>query len=187
MSASPSEPEIIEPSLRADCGQCAALCCAYHAFDRSEQFAIDKPAGVPCPNLSGQGRCTIHASLVESGFPGCAAYDCLGAGQHVVQGLFGGRSWQADPTLKTPMFEAFRAMRLVHELLSLLRTARQLPLAGDRLPRISELERELLPAGGWTAETLKAFEAGPVPGRVRDFLRTLRDSVPDRPAARLSA
>ena len=94
-----------EPSLSADCGQCAALCCAYHAFDSSDQFAIDKPAGVPCPNLTGQGRCKIHASLAEHGFPGCANYDCLGAGQHVVQGVFGGRSWLAEPALKEPMFD----------------------------------------------------------------------------------
>ena len=172
-----------EPSLSADCGQCAALCCAYHAFDSSDQFAIDKPAGVPCPNLTGQGRCKIHASLAEHGFPGCANYDCLGAGQHVVQGVFGGRSWLAEPALKEPMFDAFRAMRQVHELLSLLRTARGLPLNETQLSELGGLEEELLPQAGWTAEGLAGFEAGPLPGKVRSFLGSLRSVAEQRRAA----
>ena len=163
--------------LRGDCGQCAALCCAHHAFDRSDKFAIDKPAGVPCPNLSRAGRCAIHASLEASGFSGCASYDCLGAGQHVVQGLFGGRSWQAEPALKKPMFEAFRVMRQVHELLVLLREARRLPLTDEQSGQCAALEAELLPHGGWTLTGLAAFERGPVPGRVEAFLLALRDHV----------
>lgn len=163
--------------LRADCGQCAALCCAHHAFDRSDKFAVDKPAGVPCPNLSGAGRCTIHGALEANGFSGCASYDCLGAGQHVVQGLFGGRSWQADPALKKPMFEAFRVMRQVHEMLVLLREARRLPLTDAQLRQCAALEAELLPHGGWTVALLAAFERGPVPARVQAFLLALRDHV----------
>ena len=163
--------------LRGDCGQCAALCCAHHAFDRSDKFAIDKPAGVPCPNLTGAGSCTIHASLEASGFSGCASYDCLGAGQHVVQGLFGGRNWQAEPALKKPMFEAFRVMRQVHELLVLLREARRLPLDDEQSGQCAALEAELLPRGGWTLTGLAAFERGPVPGRVEAFLLALRDHV----------
>lgn len=173
--------------LRADCARCAALCCAYHAFDRSEQFAIDKPAGMPCPNLSGQGRCRIHGMLESSGFAGCANYDCLGAGQHVVQGLFGGRSWQTEPALKKPMFEAFRAMRQVHELLSLLRAARDMPLTPAQARQRAALERELGPAGGWTLAGLKGFEAGPVPGKVRTFLRALRSQVSGEAPHRKSA
>lgn len=163
-----------EPSLSADCGQCAALCCAYHAFDSSDQFAIDKPAGVPCPNLTGQGRCKIHASLAEHGFPGCVSYDCMGAGQHVVQGVFGGRSWQTEPALMKPMFEAFRVMRRVHENLQLLDAARRLPLSEAEARRCAELELAHAPAQGWTPARLKEFEAGPVPGAFRAFLHSLR-------------
>lgn len=173
-----------EPMLSADCGQCAALCCAYHAFDRSEEFAIDKPAGVPCPNLTARGRCSIHASLKSSGFSGCASYDCLGAGQHVVQKLFGGRSWQAEPALKQPMFEAFRVMRQVHEMLQLVRTAAKLPLSEAQAVQRAELEEALWPAEGWTLARLQGFEAGPIPGQVRAFLRALRHNVPEM--ARLS-
>ena len=71
--------------LRADCGRCAGLCCVAPAFVASADFAIDKPAGRPCPKLSSDFSCSIHDSLREHGFPGCAVFDCFGAGQQVVQ------------------------------------------------------------------------------------------------------
>ena len=55
--------------LRADCSRCAALCCVVPAFAASADFAIDKPAGVPCPNLQPDSRCGIHESLRPRGFP----------------------------------------------------------------------------------------------------------------------
>ena len=39
--------------LRADCTRCFALCCVAPAFAASADFAIDKPAGQPCPNPTG--------------------------------------------------------------------------------------------------------------------------------------
>jgi uncharacterized protein YjbI with pentapeptide repeats len=97
-------------SLRADCEGCIALCCVAPSFTASADFAIDKPAGVPCPNLRPDDRCSIHASLCASGFPGCAAYDCFGAGQRVVASL-------AERVRTPEVFEAFAAMRRRHELL----------------------------------------------------------------------
>ncbi|KFD44577.1 hypothetical protein IU11_00975, partial [Cellulosimicrobium sp. MM] len=69
--------------LRSDCSRCTGLCCVGLHLVRSADFAIDKPAGTPCPNLRTDFGCGIHARLPESGFPGCVAYDCLGAGQRV--------------------------------------------------------------------------------------------------------
>jgi hypothetical protein len=43
------------------------------AFTRSSEFAIDKPAGMPCPNLADDHGCSIHDRLPEAGFSGCAA------------------------------------------------------------------------------------------------------------------
>jgi len=71
-------------TFAADCAQCAALCCVHTTFTKSADFAIDKPAGTPCPNLGEDHRCTIHADLRPSGFVGCVAFDCFGAGQRVV-------------------------------------------------------------------------------------------------------
>ncbi|MEO8827770.1 pentapeptide repeat-containing protein [Lapillicoccus sp.] len=103
-------------ALRADCASCAGLCCVALPFARSADFAIDKPAGEPCPNLDAGHRCTIHAELPERGFPGCVTFDCFGAGQQVTQVTFGNRSWRDHPELAAPMFSVFGVLRQVHEM-----------------------------------------------------------------------
>jgi uncharacterized protein YjbI with pentapeptide repeats len=112
--------------LEADCGKCAALCCVAPAFAKSSDFAIDKPAGRPCPNLRADFRCGIHEQLDRSGFHGCVVFDCFGAGQHVTQGTFGGRDWRSNPEIAGPMFAALPVMRALHELLWLIEEALKL-------------------------------------------------------------
>jgi uncharacterized protein YjbI with pentapeptide repeats len=87
------------------------------AFSRSSQFAIDKPAGVACPHLAVDHRCSIHSRLCDEGFPGCAAYDCFGAGQRLAQVTFGGRDWRTHAEVRAPMMAALLIMRGLHELL----------------------------------------------------------------------
>jgi hypothetical protein len=118
--------------LRADCTRCAGLCCVAPAFAASADFALDKPAGRPCPHLQPDCRCGIHDSLRDRGFPGCTAFDCFGAGQHVVQGTFAGRDWRAGPEVAAAVFTAFGVMRQLHELLWHLTEARRLA-AGSAL------------------------------------------------------
>lgn len=102
--------------LRADCSRCAGLCCVAPAFERSSDFAVDKPAGQACGNLQQDFRCGIHADLRSSGFTGCTVFDCFGAGQQVTQVTFGGDDWRATPALAPDMFAAFSTMRQLHEL-----------------------------------------------------------------------
>jgi uncharacterized protein YjbI with pentapeptide repeats len=84
------------------------------AFAKSSDFAIDKPAGRACPNLSGDDfRCTIHDRLEESGFKGCVVFDCFGAGQRITQETFGGKDWRQAPE----MFAVLPVMRQLHELM----------------------------------------------------------------------
>jgi uncharacterized protein YjbI with pentapeptide repeats len=131
--------------LRADCARCFGLCCVVPAFSASADFAIDKPAGQPCPNLRPDFRCSVHDRLRERGFPGCAAYDCFGAGQKVAQVTFGGRDWRRAPELAPRMFEVFGIVRQLHELLwylteaLTLRPARSLHRELGRL--LAETER----------------------------------------------
>jgi uncharacterized protein YjbI with pentapeptide repeats len=93
------------------------LCCVVPAFTASADFALDKPAGRPCPNLRADFRCGIHDRLRQNGFPGCAAYDCFGAGQKVAQDTFGGEDWRRAPQIAVRMFAVFPVMRHLHELL----------------------------------------------------------------------
>lgn len=102
--------------LRPDCGSCVGLCCVALPFARSADFALDKPAGMPCPNLGGDDQCTIHARLPQAGFRGCTAFDCLGAGQQVTQVTFGGASWRQSRATAAAMFSAFVRMRGLYEM-----------------------------------------------------------------------
>ena len=125
----------IPASLRADCGNCFGLCCVVPAFAASADFAIDKPAGTPCPHLRPDFGCGIHDRLRPRGFPGCAVYDCFGAGQKVAQVTFGGRDWRQAPGSARQMYEVFAVMRQLHELLWYLTEALALrparPLHGE--------------------------------------------------------
>ncbi|MGH3490059.1 MAG: pentapeptide repeat-containing protein [Actinopolymorphaceae bacterium] len=115
--------------LRADCQRCVGLCCVVPAFSASADFAIDKAAGTPCPNLQRDFGCGSHARLRESGFPGCTVYDCFGAGQQVTQVGFGGRDWRRTPEIAARMFEVFPVMRQLHELLWYLSEGLAMPSA----------------------------------------------------------
>jgi uncharacterized protein YjbI with pentapeptide repeats len=86
-------------------------------FARSSEFAIDKPAGVPCPHLADDHRCSIHDRLQDAGFPGCTAYDCFGAGQRLSEDTFGGRDWRTHREVTAPMMAALPVLRGLHELL----------------------------------------------------------------------
>ena len=116
-------------SLRADCESCFALCCVAPAFSASADFAINKPAGQPCPHLQPSFRCGIHTRLRERGFRGCTVYDCFGAGQRVSQVTFGGQDWRRAPKDAGRMFEVFPIMRDLHELLRYLTEALSLQQA----------------------------------------------------------
>ena len=126
--------------LRADCASCFGLCCVALPFSASADFAIDKDAGRPCPNLEADFRCGIHRDLRRRGFPACTVYDCFGAGQKVSQRTFAGRDWRRDPRTARRMFEVFPVMRQLHELLWYLTEALTLRPA-DALR--GELERAL--------------------------------------------
>lgn len=131
--------------LRGDCGSCFALCCVALPFSASTDFAIDKPAGVPCRNLREDFGCGVHERLREKGFPGCTVFDCFGAGQRVSQVTFGGRDWRREPAIARQMFEVFPVMRQLHELLWYLAESLSLPPARslrDALGRaLEETER----------------------------------------------
>ena len=131
--------------LAADCSRCAGLCCVAPAFARSSDFAIDKPAGRPCPNLRNDFRCGIHERLEERGFKGCTVFDCFGAGQQIVQETYGGRNWTSTPGVRDEMFALLPVLRQLHEIAWYLTEARKLDAArrlhGKLSVALAETER----------------------------------------------
>lgn len=103
-----------EIELVADCARCAGLCCVLLPFRAADGFGVDKAGGTPCGNLLADHRCGIHDRLAESGWPGCVAYDCQGAGQHVTQTTYAGRDWRAGEVNLAEMAAAFSVMRVLH-------------------------------------------------------------------------
>jgi hypothetical protein len=113
------------------------------AFAASADFAFSKPAGVACRHLAPDASCTIHDRLIPSGFPGCVAYDCFGAGQRVVA-LFGGGPRSA------PMLSAYETVRQLHELLWYVADALSRPPAAPVHAALADARRaiEAAIAGG---------------------------------------
>jgi hypothetical protein len=164
--------------LRADCTRCAGLCCVAPGFSASADFAIDKRAGQACPHL-GQGfRCDIHDRLRPSGFPGCAVFDCFGAGQQVIQVTYRGRNWRQDPELAPSMFASFGVMRQLHELR--WHVVQALALVGEAQPLRQELagaDRTLRGHAGAGPDELAALDLDAVREPVTALLRRASELV----------
>lgn len=156
-------------ALASDCGNCFGLCCVALTYAASADFAIDKPAGKPCPNLQQDFRCGIHRELRGRGFQGCTVYDCFGAGQKVSQETFEGRDWRTAPKTAASMFEVFPVMRQLHELLWYVTEA--LTLAKAR-PVHKELRAALAETEAFTALAPDALVGLDVPGH-RDKVNKL--------------
>lgn len=156
-------------ALAADCERCAALCCVGLAFAASAHFAIDKPAGRPCPNLAGYA-CGRHDDLRRDGFAGCIAFECYGAGQHVVQVSFKGRTWKDDPSIAGSMFATFNAVRQLNELRFHLAAARRLAGGGELGAALDEAAGRLARLVGEPPETLERLDPSRVAGEVSELL-----------------
>ncbi len=160
------------PVLRPDCSSCVGLCCVAPAFSASADFAIDKAAGRPCPNLQADFRCGIHASLRDRGFPGCVAFDCFGAGQRVTKETFGGADWRTDPEIAPEMFAAFLVVRQLHELLWYLAEALAFPAARPLRPELRAIRDETERLARGAPGALGALDVADHRGRANALLRS---------------
>ncbi|MBT2539417.1 pentapeptide repeat-containing protein [Streptomyces sp. ISL-44] len=172
------------PLLQADCANCFALCCVALPFAKSNDFAVNKPAGTPCKNLREDFRCGIHTRLRDTGFQGCTVFDCFGAGQQVSQVTFGGRDWRAHPETRAEMFDAFPVMRQLHELLFYVAEALTLP---DAAPLHARLRDALAETEQWTradAPSLADLDVGALRQQINTLLlktsELVRAKVPGR-------
>ncbi|MFJ7666842.1 pentapeptide repeat-containing protein [Lysinibacillus sp. NPDC097195] len=110
-------------NMQADCQNCFGLCCTALNIVASSDFAMNKPAGVPCANLQSNFGCQIHHTLRNKGFKGCTVYDCLGAGQWVSQITFSGQDWRSKPEIAANMFQVFPIMEQLFEMIAFINEA----------------------------------------------------------------
>jgi hypothetical protein len=166
--------------LLADCAACDALCCVGPVFAASADFPIDKPAGTPCPNLGPDSRCTIHAQLRPRGFVGCTVYDCFGAGQRVTQQILRDTSWRDGPSQAAQVFAVFEVVRALHELLSYVGFARQLPLDDDLLAALADAHDQLVDLAAHDADNLRALDVDAQRATVNPMLLAASETVRTR-------
>ncbi|MFJ7732576.1 pentapeptide repeat-containing protein [Lysinibacillus sp. NPDC097231] len=144
----------IRESLQADCQSCFGLCCTALNIIASSDFAINKAAGTPCPNLQSDFSCQIHRNLRDQGFKGCTVFDCLGAGQKVSQTTFHGQDWRQYPEVSEKMFRVFPIMEQLYEMIAYVAEAlsykvdsplyNKLRLQLEKLQYATELEADAL-------------------------------------------
>lgn len=133
----------IRESLQADCQNCFGLCCTALNIVASSDFAINKPAGSPCPNLRDNYSCHIHSHLRETGFKGCTVFDCLGAGQQVSQVTFQGQDWRQSREHADKMFRVFPIMEQLYEMIAYVAEALSYQVDHDLSEQL-QAELELL-------------------------------------------
>jgi Pentapeptide repeats (8 copies) len=166
--------------LAADCARCLALCCVGPGQIASADFALDKPPGRPCVHLCADDRCGIHDDLRERGFAGCVAYDCFGAGQHVVQVTFAGRR-----TREPAMDAVLPVLRQLHELRWYLEEVLDRPVAAPLHPAARQLRDVLVRLGDGTPDALLALDVSARRAEVVPVLRRASALVrADYPATR---
>ncbi|UYH56090.1 hypothetical protein N6L26_05935 [Qipengyuania sp. SS22] len=158
---------------RSDCARCAALCCIAYPSQDMPGFTAAKEAGQPCPKLGDDARCTIYADRAEQGFAGCIRFECFGAGQHVVQHLFGGRDWRDNPALRGPMVETFLAIRPVSDLAFLVERALGLAPSPESVTELERLRDELQAI----ASTRESLSDGPRIAQAEAAIRRVYASI----------
>ena len=159
-----------------DCARCVGLCCVALGFSRSADFALDKPAGEPCPNLDERFRCRVHEQLPDLGFPGCVTYSCFGAGPMLTR-AFAGHDWRRDPATAREVFDAFPIARELHELLWHVRAALAAPLDGALTGGLADAAERI-------EGVLRAQPSG-IAAPARDRLRELTTTLLRRASAQL--
>ncbi|WOH19949.1 pentapeptide repeat-containing protein [Paenarthrobacter sp. GOM3] len=167
----------ISPTLRPDCGSCFALCCTALGFARSADFAIDKPAAAPCPNLDGDFSCTIHQRLRPRGFRGCTVFDCFGAGQAVSQHTFGGISWADDPSSRPSMFAVFKTVKQLHEMLWYLDEAGRRTFDPELAGEAALLSGRIATIAQGDASAVLGADVELLHGEVRNLLMEVSEEV----------
>lgn len=167
-------------TLTADCAGCMGLCCVSPGFDAGDDFAFDKRALAPCRHLGPDNLCRIHETLTDQGFPGCAKFDCKGAGQYVTQLIFPRKRWRKDRETLEAISEAYRRMRAICDVAELLHLAARLPLSAAQEAARTDMLDRLIPDPAWTETSLAQAEEAGILSDARAVLTSFRDAATRR-------
>lgn len=102
--------------FKANCAKCAGLCCVALYCAKKDGFPKDKEAGIPCMYLQDNFTCEIHTDLENKQMKGCIGYDCFGAGQHVTQSIYSGKTWKETSMQAQEMFAVFSVVCQLYQI-----------------------------------------------------------------------
>jgi len=160
----------VEIPLVDDCAACVGLCCVALTFARSPEFALDKPAGQPCPHLERDFLCGIHDRLAAAGFPGCVTFSCFGAGPTLVRSR-AMAGWDAGPGASAALIAAFPAARRLHELLWYVREALAAPVADPVRHHLLQSHDRVQATAQMPAERLAGIDVPALRDEVNEVLQ----------------
>jgi len=107
--------EVIK-QLKSDCSKCSGLCCVALFFSKIDGFPENKIAGKACSHLMTDYCCNIHCQLTKQKMKGCIGYDCFGAGQHVTQSVYQGKTWNDLFEQSAEIFDVFTVVFQLHQI-----------------------------------------------------------------------
>lgn len=148
--------------LKADCSACVGLCCVVPPFDADQGFGFDKAAQTPCEHLCADHRCGIHEALIPRGFPGCVAFDCLGAGQRLTAAAvarFGDADWRGRREVAAWLFDAYPRVRRAQEWLAQLSLAAEVSGQAPLQALAAELDAASARWADWSPAEQAAWQA----------------------------
>lgn len=125
--------------LKTNCSKCSGLCCVALFFSKMDGFPKDKKAGQPCNNLLDDFRCKIHTQLEDRNLKGCIGYDCFGAGQHVTQCIYQGKTYRDLTNQATEIFDVFIIVFQLYQVRYYLLEVLTLDISSKKKERIKDL------------------------------------------------
>lgn len=153
-------------------------------FARSADFALDKPAGAPCPKLGADHRCSVHAALRAQGFAGCAVFDCFGAGQRLTQQTLPGGDWRRGGREAEQIFSSFHILYSLHALLWHLDCARQRPVGAALAASLEQRFAQIDALAAGPPEALASAPLATLKAEVNTLLLAVSARLRVGPAAR---
>ena len=163
--------------LKADCLKCSGLCCTALFFSKIDGFPENKVAGKPCKKLKNEYLCKIHHELEKRNMKGCIGYDCFGAGQHVTQAIYKGKTWQTSQEQAQEIFDVFIIIFQLYQIRYFLEEAKLVIPAKRLWNDIQNLINENETLSNYTPQNILNIDVESYRNRVNIILKQVCTSI----------
>ena len=163
--------------FKIDCSKCSGLCCTALFFSKIDGFPENKVAGKPCTKLKSDYYCKIHNELGKRNMKGCIGYDCFGAGQHVTQCIYKGKTWQTSQEHSQEIFDVFIIVFQLYQIRYFLEESILVISAKELWSDIQKLINENEAICNATPQSIINFDIESYRNRVNIILKQVSASI----------